>query len=272
MRSELDHSSSQEFYDYYAKASQQESALQRFRSIQRCAFRVLERTHHARGPLEIADIGCGAGTQSMIWAELGHRVHGLDVNEPLLKLAEDRSAGLGYKIDFRLGSATRLPWPDETMDVCLELELLEHVADWRSCLSEASRVLRPGGILVLTTTNKLCPVQDEFSLPLYSWYPGRLKRYLERLATTTRPEIANYAKYPAVNWFTFYSLRADLGARGLRAFDRFDVMDVSSKSGMTRMIVTAIRSVPMVRWLAHVASRSTLVVAVKGTGEANDDE
>jgi 2-polyprenyl-3-methyl-5-hydroxy-6-metoxy-1,4-benzoquinol methylase len=55
------------------------------------------------------------------------------------------------------------------MDVCLLPELLEHVADWQSCLNEAARVLRPGGLLYLSTTNVLCPRQQEFNLPLYSF-------------------------------------------------------------------------------------------------------
>ena len=76
------------------------------------------------------------------------------------------------------------------MDVCLLPELLEHVADWQSCLKEAPRVLRSGGLLYLSTTNVLRPRQEEFNLPLYSWYPGPLKRYCERLAMTTRPALA----------------------------------------------------------------------------------
>jgi 2-polyprenyl-6-hydroxyphenyl methylase/3-demethylubiquinone-9 3-methyltransferase len=59
-------------------------------------------------------------------------------------------------------------WPNRSMDVCLVPELLEHVREWRECLADFARVLRPGGVLVLTTNNKLCPVQQEFNLPLYS--------------------------------------------------------------------------------------------------------
>ena len=103
------------------------------------------------------------------------------------------------------------------MSVCLP-ELLEHVPDWETCLREAARSLDPGGLLYLSTTNVLCPVQSEFNLPLYSWYPGFIKRRYERLAVTTRPAIANYAKYPAVNWFTFYRLRDYLASTGLQMF------------------------------------------------------
>ena len=147
-----DFGSHEHFYEYYARGSQSPATLQRIRSLRDCVLRVAESTGCKSGMLEVADIGCGAGTQSFLWAELGHNVHGLDVNQPLLELARRRAEEQGRLIDFRLGSATRLPWADESMDVCLLLELLEHVADWEPCLSECARVLRPGGILLLTTT------------------------------------------------------------------------------------------------------------------------
>jgi 2-polyprenyl-6-hydroxyphenyl methylase/3-demethylubiquinone-9 3-methyltransferase len=149
------------------------------------------------------------------------------------------------------------------MNVCLVPELLEHVVEWTECLGEFARILKPGGILFLTTTNKLCPSQQEFTLPLYAWYPGPLKRYFERLAVTTRPRLANFAKYPAVNWFSFYSLRTALTKLGFHCMDRFDVMDLSEKGTIGNLIVAAIRTIPLCRFLAHVMTPGTIVVAVK---------
>jgi 2-polyprenyl-6-hydroxyphenyl methylase/3-demethylubiquinone-9 3-methyltransferase len=260
-----DHTSHERFYDYYAKASQSAEAVQRFRSIQDCVLRIwVEEGKDVEQPLEVADIGCGAGAQSMIWAERGHHVHGLDVNEPLLQLARERARRAGFTIDFQVGSAVKLPWADGSMDICLLLELLEHVAEWQACLNEAVRILRPGGILFLTTSNKLCPVQQEFTLPAYSWYPAPLKRYYERLAVTSRPALVNFARYPAVNWFSFYSLRRVLAAQGFRALDRFDVMDLSKKGALAKLIVFAVRAVSVLRYCAHVATPGTMVVAIKG--------
>lgn len=255
-----DHSTHQQFYDYYAKASASDQTLRRFAAIRDNILRIIGR---GNDPLEIADIGCGGGTQSLMWAELGHRVHALDINERLLQLARDRAAMAGYVIDFRLGSATELPWANNCVDVCLVPEVLEHVAEWRRCLDEFTRILRPGGILFLTTTNKLCPLQQEFNLPLYSWYPSQIKRYFENLALTTRPQLANYAKYPAVNWFSFYDLRDVLLNRRLRCLDKFDVMDLSNKHFAKKIAVLFIRHVPLFRWLAHVATPGTMLVGVK---------
>lgn len=257
-----DHTTHPDFYAYYAAESEGESTAQRFRGVRAAMLRVAARTGLS-GSLDVADIGCGAGTQCRMWAELGHRVHGVDVNGPLIELGRQRAQEHGLDIAFEVGTATALPWGDESMDVCLVPELLEHVADWESCVKEAARVLRPGGLLYLSTTNVLCPRQQEFNLPLYSWYPAPVKRRCERLAVTTRPAIANYARYPAVHWFSFYGLRDYLRPLGFRCLDRFDMMDVEHKGRLAAVIVAMVRRVPVLRALGHVATPGTALIGVK---------
>ena len=261
--STTNHPPADQFYDYYESASVSSQTLERFRSIRRMILRL--HPNVGESSANIADIGCGAGTQSRLWAEIGCQVHGVDVNERLLELAKSRSTEGGYNIDFRVGSAVSLPWPDGSMQVCLAIELLEHVSEWQKCLSEFCRVLGPGGILFVSTANALCPIQQEFHLPFYSWYPAPVKRYCERLAVTTRPELANHAKYPAVNWFTFYGLRRFLVEKGFQCYDRFDVIDASEKGTLARTALWSIRRSRLLRFLAYVATEGTSVLAVKKT-------
>ena len=260
-----DHTTHERFFEYYARESQSEEALQRFSRVRDAILR-LRRDPAESQVLEVADIGCGAGSQSLVWAGSGHAVHALDINEPLLKLGRERAAAAGYTIDFRVGSATDLPWADQSMDVCIALELIEHVADWRACVEEFARILRPGGVLFMTTTNRLCPIQEEFNLPLYSWYPGRLKRRCEKMAVTTRPALANYAKYPAVNWFTFYQLQTYLAALGFQSLDRFQIMDATGKSVLARLVISSMQSVPALRRLGQICTPGTRILAIKAAG------
>ncbi|MEC5161287.1 MULTISPECIES: class I SAM-dependent methyltransferase [unclassified Janthinobacterium] len=249
-----------DFFAYYEKESDSEAARQRFAAIQATLLRLLGRPQRA---LAVADIGCGAGTQCRLWAQHGHQVHGADINAALVELGRQRAAQAGLAIDFAVASATALPWPDQSMDLCIAPELLEHVADWQGVLAELVRVLKPGGALFLSTSNRLCPRQQEFTLPMYSWYPGFVKRRVVALALSTRPELAGYAVYPAVHWFTFYGLRDHLAARGVVSLDRFDMMDVSGRGVLVRAALRLIRALPPLRLLAHVATSYTVLLGVK---------
>jgi len=259
-----DNSCDPNFFDYYEQQSLSPETIQRFSLVRDKALRLIEAGNSSLGPvLQVADIGCGAGTQCRLWASLGHRVHGLDVNAPLIEVAKRRASEAGLDITFDVGSATSLPYADSSMDVALLPELLEHVANWQDCLNEAARIVRPGGLLYLSTTSWLCPMQQEFNLPLYSWYPGFLKRRYERLAVTTRPEIANHCKYPAVNWFSFYALARYLEKHGFRSMDRFDLIETDNKSLLAKMTVALIRALPPLRFFGHMLTPGSIVFAVK---------
>lgn len=252
-----------EFYKYYEKQSVTESTRKRFEGIYETVIRVRRQYNLPDSGLTVADIGCGAGTQSIMWAQDGHHVHGLDINEGLIKLAKQRATDMDVDVKFSAESATKLPWSDESIDVCLVPELLEHVVEWEQCVDEFCRILRPGGILFITTSSYLCPKQYEFELPMYGWYPGFLKRYYEKLAVTTRPELVCHAEYPAVNWFSFYSLRRAFKSKGFDSLDRFDIMDLESRGLLGKFILLSIRKIGLIRWLAHVATPYTTVLAIK---------
>lgn len=258
-----DHSSDPNFFKYYEQQSATPQTIERFRSIRERALLILARDGRSTAGLNVLDIGCGAGTQTLLWAELGHDVSGVDVNGPLIEVARARAVERGLTVRYDVGTATSLPHPSGSMDVCLMPELLEHVEDWESCVDEAIRVLKPGGLLYLSTTSWLCPRQQEFDLPLYSWYPGWLKRRYERLSVTTRPELVNHARYPAVHWFSYYRLRDYLSARGLRSLDRFDVVALTSRGPAVRALVGLTRALPPLRLLGHALTEGTLIFALK---------
>jgi len=261
--SEFDHESNPDFFNYYERESASEETLARFRRTRDKLLALAERNGIPTGRLQVLDIGCGAGTQCHLWAQEGHRVQGLDVNGPLIELARERARRAGLSIAFELGTATDLPYADASMDVCLLPELLEHVVDWQACIDEAVRVLKPDGLLYLSTTNRLCPIQQEFNLPGYSWYPAFIKHKIERLAVTTRPDLVNHAKYPAVHWFTSDQLSGYLSARGMKCFDRFAMIDASKLRPIQQLTLAIARSTSPMRFLGHVLTPSTTVFAIK---------
>lgn len=257
-----DSSSAPEFVEYYWSLHSSPRKIQKFEVLRDLLLKVYGHDR-GTGALKVLDIGCNAGAFSRVWAEKGHRVAGLDINAPLLELARTETGKAGLDIDFRVGSATELPFGDEEFDICCLPELLEHVTEWEPCLTEAARVLKPDGILYLTTTNWLCPKQEEFNLPGYSWYPKFLKRRFEKLAVTTRPEIANHATYPAIHWFSYYGLRRFFQARGITCMDRFDIASIAHSDRKVRAVLWLIRNVPGLRFLAHICSPGTILVGRK---------
>ena len=257
-----DTSSHEDFYKYYEKQSLTPATMARFKDATAMLLRIMGGpTGHGR--LDIMDVGCGAGSQSKFWLERGHKYWGLDINEPLILLARRRAQIEGLDARFDVGTATQLPCADASVDICLLPELLEHVDDWQSCVSEAVRVLRPNGLLYINTSSRLCPVQQEFNLPLYSWYPAVLKRYFVKLSLTSEPALANFAKYPAVNWFSFYQLQQHLAPSGFICFDRFALIDASAKSGLAKLVINAVRSSSLLQYVGQVMTPYTLVVARK---------
>jgi ubiquinone/menaquinone biosynthesis C-methylase UbiE len=251
------------FVTYYEQQSTTPETYSRFRQTRDQILRLVPEAR--RSGLRVADIGCGAGTSSRIWAEAGCVVRAIDVNEELIGIARSRSVAFGSRIEYSVGFASQLPWPDSSFDVVMLPELLEHVPDWKVTLSEATRVLDQGGLLYLSTTNYLCPVQHEFDLPLYSWYPASLKKRCLALSLTTRPEWVNHAKYPALNWFSPYTLARELSSLGLAATDRFGMMARSAESKRKRWVARAISSLGPIHFLAHVLTPYTVMVGQKRT-------
>jgi 2-polyprenyl-6-hydroxyphenyl methylase/3-demethylubiquinone-9 3-methyltransferase len=250
------------FVEYYAERSTTEHTRERFKTVMRMALALRAELNQSASRLDIADIGCGAGTQALLWAAEGHRARGVDISAPLIEIARQRAAASAAAAEFHVASAGALPFPDASLDVVVVSELLEHLPEWEPCLSEAVRVLRPGGVIYVSTTNRLCPVQQEFALPAYSWYPTRIKKRCERLAVTTHRHWVQYTSFPAVHWFSFYQLRDYLGARGVIARDRFDIMRTDG-SAVKKAAVSAIRASNVLRFVGHVLTPYTVVLGYR---------
>lgn len=250
------------FVAYYEQQSASPKAVAHFQAVRDTLLRMLGRPGDARG-VRVADIGCGAGTCSRIWAAGEAVVAGIDVNAALIRIAEERARADARQIDFRVGVATELPWEERSFDVVLMPELLEHVADWRRCLKEAARVLDRDGVLYLSTTNRLCPKQSEFDLPFYSWYPRSIKERCVLRAKSDRRHWVAYAEFPALHWFDAYFLEKELDRLGLQSFDRFQIWSRTSQSALRRALGNAAGLVPPLRFVGHLLTPCTTLVARK---------
>ncbi len=88
---------------------------------------------------DVLEVGCGTGLVLERIARFARSAKGIDVSPGMLERARERG------LDVELGSATELPFDDNSFDVCCSFKVLAHVPDIEGALAEMARVTRPGG-------------------------------------------------------------------------------------------------------------------------------
>lgn len=104
--------------------------------------------------LAIADIGCGGGLLCEPMARLGATVTGLDPAEDSIAAARAHAAGQGLDIDYRVDRVESLAHAQECFDAVLAMEVVEHVPDVPAFAKVAASLVRPGGLMLLSTINR----------------------------------------------------------------------------------------------------------------------
>ncbi|MFG2877906.1 class I SAM-dependent methyltransferase [Streptomyces sp. NPDC048337] len=107
------------------------------------------------GPHTVLDSACGIGTQALGLAVLGHRVTGADLSPVSAVRGAREAAGRGLALPVAAADMRALPFADASFDavVCADNALphLLTATDVRAALAETLRVLRPGGLVLLST-------------------------------------------------------------------------------------------------------------------------
>jgi SAM-dependent methyltransferase len=100
----------------------------------------------------VLDAGCGGGGTALSLAEEADLAVGLDLEARFrdagTRLAAEKRTG---KVAFVQGDGSRLPFRDAAFDLVFSHSVIEHVASAEAYLAECHRVLRPGGVLYLST-------------------------------------------------------------------------------------------------------------------------
>jgi 2-polyprenyl-3-methyl-5-hydroxy-6-metoxy-1,4-benzoquinol methylase len=101
-------------------------------------------------PLRILDVGCGTGLNAQHLAAKGHTVVGIDLSPVAIeKFRQKGFEGIVCDVEKEKG----VPFPSCSFDLVFASEVVEHIADTGTFLAELSRLVRPGGTLILSTPN-----------------------------------------------------------------------------------------------------------------------
>lgn len=138
---------------------------------------------------DVLDLACGEGYGSSKMAEVARSVVGVDISEESVIHADKT-----YKrknLSFRQGSATAVNFPDASFDIVVSFETVEHLADQEEMIAEIRRVLRPNGILVISSPNR----------PVYSEESGEKNEFhVKELDFNEFNELLK-TQFPAVNYY-----------------------------------------------------------------------
>ena len=122
----------------------------------------------------VLEVGCGTGNYIIAIKEAtGSNCWGIDPSEAMLAVACGRSR----KVQFDLGQAERLAFPDAAFDLVFCVDVIHHVGDRAAYYREAWRVLKPGGCV--------CTITDSEDIirrrqPLSNYFPQTVEKELER--------------------------------------------------------------------------------------------
>jgi SAM-dependent methyltransferase len=100
----------------------------------------------------VLDIACGAGYGSWLMSQTAARVTGVDISEEAV--ASARAAYRGDNLEFRQGSCSSIPVESASLDFVVSFETIEHHDEHEEMLAEVKRVLRPDGVLLISTPDR----------------------------------------------------------------------------------------------------------------------
>ena len=233
--------------EYFSEHQQSSSNLD---AIFECLAQLIDLSPE---PRTISIIGCGPNPHSVRWLlDRGWDAVGL---EPVPGSAETAREFLGDPTRILIAAAERLPLLDNSQRVLVMESVLEHVDSPIASVAEAFRVLEPGGVLYVSTTNRHALRNGEFRSRFFQWFPAIVKESYVFAHLHYEPTLANFTPRPAVHWFCFSEL-CSLGRQvGFAQFySPFDLMSTGSSlvgnSAWRRLFLSIAQRDPWGRALA----------------------
>ncbi|MDG1678948.1 MAG: bifunctional 2-polyprenyl-6-hydroxyphenol methylase/3-demethylubiquinol 3-O-methyltransferase UbiG [Tateyamaria sp.] len=102
----------------------------------------------------VLDLGCAGGFMAEALAHKGARVSGIDPAQDAIQAAKHHAKTSNLDVTYNVGVGEHMPYSDDTFDIVICVDVLEHVRDLSQVLAEVARVLKPGGLFLYDTINR----------------------------------------------------------------------------------------------------------------------
>ncbi|MDD5679702.1 MAG: class I SAM-dependent methyltransferase [Candidatus Omnitrophica bacterium] len=110
----------------------------------------------------LLDLGCGTGLSTFMLGQLVKEARGVDISPIFINMANEKRKA--KNVEFECTDIVRLPIPDESYDVVSSFLTIEHVYDVAAALSEMTRVVKKGGLIIILSPNLLSPFAEMYKL------------------------------------------------------------------------------------------------------------
>ena len=181
----------EDVYGVYHKRVQTEIAFSRERFMPGIEDKKLEAEHMQRylsirnlvKGMQVLDLACGEGYGSAFLAETAESVIGVDIDQGTIDQAQKK-----YQMEnlrYMAGDAAAIPLPDHSVDAVVSFETIEHISEelQQKFLREISRVLKPDGLVIMSTPNKAI-YSDRYSYfneyHIHEFYPDEFVFFLKQ--------------------------------------------------------------------------------------------
>jgi ubiquinone/menaquinone biosynthesis C-methylase UbiE len=101
----------------------------------------------------VLDIASGSGYGTQTLAKYAKKVYGVDIDKDSVAYANSKYGG--DNIEFKVGDGELIPLPDSSVDIAITFETIEHIKDYKKFVQELKRVVKPDGLVIVSTPNDL---------------------------------------------------------------------------------------------------------------------
>ena len=179
---------------------------------ERYQLRILRSMRLKKSFQSVLEIGCGNGNGTKLIKKYfaPDKITAIDLDEKMIGIAQKRNKD--STVIFKIMDASNLDFPDNQFDAIFDFGIIHHIPDWRECLHELKRVLKPDGEILIEDlsldsfakgTGRLWKILSDHPYE-YMYTAKEFKEYLYEIGF----DIINYKESHPLKLVKFFSLNA----------------------------------------------------------------